>query len=60
MESAVNARLQKDENPNSSIVAEAMKLLANRYYVINFQAVVVFVTKNMNNEKTDAAINRTS
>ena len=29
---AVDARRQKDENPNSSVVAETMKLLANSSY----------------------------
>ena len=31
-QSAVNARRQGDENPNSSVVAETMKLLANSSY----------------------------
>ena len=32
VQSAVNARRQEDENPNSSVVAETMKLLANSSY----------------------------
>ena len=32
MKSAVNARKQGDENPNSSVAAETMKLLANSSY----------------------------
>ena len=32
LQSAVNARRQGDENPNSSVVAEIMKLLANSSY----------------------------
>ena len=32
VQSAVNARRQGDENPNSSVVAETMKLLANSSY----------------------------
>ena len=32
VQSAVNARREGDENPNSSVVAEAMKLLANSSY----------------------------
>ena len=33
VQSAVNARRQGNENPNSSVVAETMKLLANSSYV---------------------------
>ena len=32
VQSAVNARREVDENPNSSVVAEVMKLLANSSY----------------------------
>ena len=32
VQSAVNARREGDENPNSSVVAETMKLLANSSY----------------------------
>ena len=32
VQSAVNARCQRDENPNSSVVAETMKLHANSSY----------------------------
>ena len=32
VQSAVDARRQEDENPNSSVVAETMKLLASSFY----------------------------
>ena len=32
VQSAVDARRQRDENPNSSVVAETMKLLANSFF----------------------------
>ena len=32
VQSAVKARREGDENPNSSVVAETMKLLANSFY----------------------------
>ena len=32
MQSAVNARRERDENPNSSVVAETMKLLSSSSY----------------------------
>ena len=32
MQSAVEARRQSEENPNSSVVAETRKLLANSFY----------------------------
>ena len=32
VQSAVNARRQGDENPNTSVVAETMKFLANSSY----------------------------
>ena len=32
LQSAVDARRQGDENPNSSVVADTMKLLANSTY----------------------------
>ena len=54
---AVNARRQGDENPNSSIVAEIMKLLANSFY--GYQIVDRSrhsVTKSLNDEKTHSAI----
>ena len=36
VQSAVNARLEEDENPNSSVVAETIKLLANSSYGYQF------------------------
>ena len=56
--SAVNARREKDENPNSSVVAETMKLLANSSY--GYQIMDRdrhTVTKYLNDEKTHGAIN---
>ena len=58
VESAVNARRQGDENPNSSVVAETMKLLANSSY--RYQIMLRSrhtVTKYLNDEKTHSAIN---
>ena len=58
MKSAVNARRQGDENPNSSVVAETMKLLANSSY--GYQVMDRCrhsITKYTNDEKIQAAIN---
>ena len=58
MQSAVDARRQGDENPNSSVVAETMKLLANSSY--GYQIMDGnrhTVTKCLSDEKTHAAIN---
>ena len=58
VQSAVDARRQGDENPNSSVVAETMKLLANRSY--GYQIVDRSrhtVTKYLSDKKTHAAIN---
>ena len=58
LQSAVDARRQGDENPNSSVVAEAMKLLANssyRYQIMDRSRHTV--TKYLNHEKTNEAIN---
>ena len=55
---AVNARRQEDENPNSSVVAETMKLLANSSY--GYQTMDRSrhtVTKYLNDEKTHSATN---
>ena len=55
---AVNARREGDENPNSSVVAETMKLLANSsygYQIIDRSRHTV--TKYLNDEKTHGAIN---
>ena len=58
MQSAVNARREGDENPNSSVVAETTKLLANSSY--GYQIMDRSrrtVTKYLNDEKTHGAIN---
>ena len=58
MQSAVNARREGDENPNSSVVAETMKLLANRSYGYqNMDRSRHTVRKHLNDEKTQGAIN---
>ena len=54
----MDARRQGDENPNSSVVAETMKLLANRshgYQIMDCSRHTV--TKHLANEKTQSAIN---
>ena len=56
--SAVDARRQGDENPNSSVVPETMNLLANSSY--GYQIVDRSrhtVTKYLSDEKTHSAIN---
>ena len=58
VQSAVNARRERDENPNSSVVAEAMKLLANSsygYQIMDRSRHIV--TKDLSDEKTHGAIN---
>ena len=58
VQSGVNARRQSDENPNSSVVAETMKLSANSSY--GYQTMDRSrhtVTKYLNDEKTHSAIN---
>ena len=58
VQSAVNARRQGDENPNSSVVAETMKLLANSSYGYQIMdGSRHTVTKYWNDEKTHSAIN---
>ena len=55
---AVDARRQGDENPNSSVVAETMKLLANSSYGYQIMDRSQHtVTKCLNDEKTHIAIN---
>ena len=56
VQSAIIARTQGDENPNSSVVAETMKLLANssyRYQIMDRSRHTV--TKYLNDEKTHSA-----
>ena len=58
--SAVNDGRQGDENPNSSVVAETMKLLANSSYGYQFMDRSRHrhtVTKCLNDGKTHSAIN---
>ena len=58
LQSAVNARRHGDENPNSSVVAATMKLLAkssNGYQIMDRSRHTV--TKYLNDEKTHGAIN---
>ena len=58
VQSAVDARRQGDENPNSSVVTETMKLLANSSY--GYQIMDrsrQTVTKYLTDEKTHNAIN---
>ena len=58
MQSAVDARRQGDENPNSSVAAETIKLLANRsygYQVMDRSRRIV--TKYLTDKNTHAAIN---
>ena len=58
MQSAVKARRERDENPNSSVVAETMKLLANSSYGYQIMDRSCHtVTKYLNDEKTHGPIN---
>ena len=57
VQSAVDARRQKDKNPNSSVVAETMKLLASSSYGYQIKdRSRHIVTKNLTDEKTHAAV----
>ena len=57
VQSAVNARPERDENPNSSVVAETMKTLANSSYGYQIMDRSRHtVTKNLSDEKTHGAI----
>ena len=58
LQSAVDARREGDENPNSSVVAETMKLVANssyEYQIMDRSSHTV--TKYLSDEKTHGAIN---
>ena len=56
---AVNARREGDEIPNSSVVAETIKLPANSSYGYRIiDRTRHTVSKNFSNEKTHGAINR--
>ena len=58
VQAAVDARRHGDENPNSSVVAETMKLLANSSYGYQIvERIWHTTTKYLSDEKTHAAIN---
>ena len=58
VQSAVNARRQEDENPNSSVVAETTKFLANSSYGYKIKDRSRHtVTKYLSDEKTHSANN---
>ena len=58
MQSAVDDRREGDENPNSSVAAETLKLLANSSYGYQIMdGCNHTVTKFLNDEKTHGAIN---
>ena len=58
MQSAVDACREGDENPNSSVVEETMKLLANSSYGYqNIDGLRHTVTKYLSDGKTHGAIN---
>ena len=60
VQSANDDRRQGDETPNSSVVAESMKLLANSFYGSSNQIMDRSrhtLTKYLNEEKTHSAIN---
>ena len=58
MRSAVNALVEKDENPNSNVVTETIKMLFSRSYGYQIQnSSRHFVTSYLNDEKTLAAVN---
>ena len=59
VQSAVNARREGDENPNSSVVAEKMKLIANSSHGYqNMDRSRHTVRKHLSDEKTHGAINK--
>ena len=58
VQSAVNARRQGDENPNSGVVAERMMLLKNSSYGYQIlERSRHTVTKSLNDEKTHSVFN---
>ena len=58
VQSAVDARRQGDQNPNSSVIAETMTLLVNSSYGYQImERSRHTVTKYLSDEKTHAAIN---
>ena len=62
VQSAVDVPRQEDENPDASVVAETMKLLANSSYLITVGYQIMdysrhTVTKYLTDEETHSAIN---
>ena len=58
VQSVVKARRETDENPNSSVVAETKKFLANSFYGYQFFDCSRYtVKKSLSDEKTHEAIN---
>ena len=58
VQSAVNARREGDQNPNSNVVAERMKLLANSFYGYQIMDPSRHtVTKYLSDEKLNGALN---
>ena len=58
VQTAVNACRQRDDNPNCSVVAETMKLLANNSYGYQFiDRSRQSITQYTNDGKTHSAIN---
>ena len=58
LQAAVNAGRQRDKNPNSSVVAETMRRVANSFYGYQItDRSRHIVTKYLTDEKTHAAIN---
>ena len=59
LQSAVNARIEGEENPNPSVVAETLKSLANSSYgYLIMDRSRHTVTKYLSDDKTHGAINR--
>ena len=57
VQTAVDARRQRDENPNSSVVAETLKLIAKSFYGYQVMGRSRHtVTKYLSDEKTHSAI----
>ena len=55
--SVVNARRERDENPNSSLIAESMKLLANNSYHNQIMDRSLHTMTKFFKKKTHSAIN---
>ena len=57
VQAAADARCQRDENPNSSVVAESMTSLTNIVWLSEVGSQSHSVTRYMNDEKKHASIN---